>query len=108
MGGIIFLAAVITNDSKKQKLYESTSKAVFFYLCCDDLTVLCPRLLGEAVRNGAGGGVGAPRSDSQFTFQSYDCSSRASTLPSAAARLIDLDQTGDEVKQFFKIYSSTY
>jgi hypothetical protein len=47
---------------------------------------------------------GATRSDSQFTFQSYDyCSSRSSTLPSSAAglldggRLIDLEETGDEV-----------
>jgi hypothetical protein len=64
------------------------------------------------LHNGADGGqtdtngdrAGATRSDSQFTFQSYDyCSSRSSTLPSSAAglldsgRLIDLEETGDEV-----------
>ena len=39
-------------------------------------------------------GRAAPRSDSEFTFQSYDCSSRASTLPHAtnnSVRLIDLE-----------------
>ena len=45
---------------------------------------------------------GTKRSESEFTFQSYDCSSRGSTLPSSArncnsVRLIDLEETGDEV-----------
>ena len=59
--------------------------------------------MGEAVGEGA-----ATRSSSQFTFQSYDCSSRSSTLPSSAAgqlpsRLIDLEETGDEVRLAFYI-----
>ena len=50
--------------------------------------------------------AGAPRSDSSLTFQSYDCSSRSSTLPDSRniqAKLIDLEETGDEVRDLWLI-----